>query len=200
MQSGDRTYYYTHLVLTMARRNVNNKKLYRSVIFFVVQVNNCDCIVWVVTHSVSVTVVNCTLYACSVATSRDNVFTKNEIKSQKEIWRQSILSVASPDGVSWKNSMGLVETCLNCSLATLYAIINFGIDRSYINMYILRNVCLHIWQCRSDASNCIPSRIRHDWSYLAATLSVPQYSVSKTIASYDSIINTAETKVISTQM
>ena len=59
------------------------------------------------------------------------VFTKNEIKSQKEIWRQFILSVAPLTGLVETFSVGLVETCFNYPLATLYAIIDFGTDRNH---------------------------------------------------------------------
>ena len=117
-------------MLTLARKNVNNKN-YAGLL----HCSSLKSIIVIVKYALLVThiallrpnVVNYT-HTCLVATSRYMYSLKNEIKSQKEIWRQSIVSVAPVTGLVETFSVGLADTCFNYPLVTLY----YAIVRPYL--------------------------------------------------------------------
>ena len=94
------------------------------VTFFVVQVNHCDCKVCAFTHNVAITVINYTIYLFS-GYFKENVSTKNEMKSQKKYGVSPFYRSHPLAGLVKTFSVGLVETCFNYTLATLYAVIHF---------------------------------------------------------------------------
>ena len=63
-----------------------------------VQVNNCDCKVCVVTHNLSVTVVNYT-HTCLVTTSRDIYSLKPNLNRNRNMASVHFIGL-TPDGVS----------------------------------------------------------------------------------------------------
>ena len=84
----------------------------------VVQVNNCDCKLCVVFHSVSLNVVNYTR-TCLVATSRGMYSLKMKLNHKRKYGFNPCYRSHPLTGLVETFSVGLVETCLNYPLATL---------------------------------------------------------------------------------